>query len=194
MKTRIPNAMKTILSFTTILIILNVLTGCGFYYKVQTSDHPFNKEDLKTFIQKDKYFILHEKDTAWHISSIAYNDSTFQGALSVLPKIHMKYKTEKGNYRYKVSVPDSLNEKEILNEVHLYISNDIMIKDKTYNGKYSSVLKVNENIKNKARTARSWILPIIITPIAMPVFVITLVLISNGINTSMGGRSGFSRL
>ena len=159
--------MKNLLPIIAALIILNLLTGCGFYYKVQTSNHPFNKADLKTFIQEDKYFILHETDTAWCLSNIMYNDTFFSGMLSPLPKNHMKYKTEKGNYRYKINVPDSLCEKGILNEVHFYSISDVKVNDHFFTGKYSSVSQVKVYSKNKSKTRRSWILPAIIVPVVV---------------------------
>jgi len=184
MKTQISISTKLFLTIIPIFLILNLLTGCGFYYKVQSNDHQFKKEDLVKFIQEDKYFILHETDTAWCLSNIMYNDTLFSGTLSPLPKVHMKYKTENGEFRYKIN--SAINENGILNEVHLYISDDFKKIDKTFKGNYSSVFMVSVNSKNKGKTAKSWILPIII----VPVVAVTLVAIM--VASSMHGGLGVS--
>ncbi len=151
MITSIPKALKTLLIITSIVIISNLLTGCMSYYKVQTSQLPFNKTDLKTFIKEDKYFILHDVDTAFCLSNTSYNDTSFTGKLSALPKVHLKYKTEKGSYKYDNDGYDK--EDQILNEVHLYINDKV--KDKFFAGNYTSVIKVNINSKDKDKTNSS---------------------------------------
>ena len=178
--------MKFFLAITSVFFIVYLFTGCGFYYKVQSNDHQFKKEDLVKFIQEDKYIILHESDTAWCLSNIMYNDTTFSGMLSPLPNVHMKYKTENGNYRYKVNVPDSLCEKEIVNEVHLYIICDVKVNNIFFAEKYSSVSQVKVYSKNKGKTARSWILPAIIVPVVLVPMLASLLVFHDNSNFGRG--------
>ncbi len=156
--------MKIFLAITSVFFIVNLLTGCGFYYKVQSNDHQFKKEDLVKFIQEDKYFILHETDTAWCLSNIKYNDTLFTGMLSPLTNVHMKYKTENGEFRYKINC--ATNENGILNEVHLYVSSDVVVNGKSFKGNYNAVFHVNVNSKDKGRTIRSWVLTPLLAPLS----------------------------
>jgi hypothetical protein len=167
MKTFISKVIKNHPSIITIIIGLFTLTSCGSYYKVQTSHQQFSKEQLKYLIQKDKYFILHDADTAFCLSNISFNDTSFSGKLSPLPKVHLKYKTEKGNFRYK-NDGYSNEEEPILNEVHLYLKNDIKIKDQFTTAKYFSVIKLEINSKDRTKSTSTWIIPLaIIIPVAI---------------------------
>jgi hypothetical protein len=186
MKTKIGKIQGTFFSITGFMIILTMLTGCKFYYKVQTSNN-ITSEELKTFQSDKKYFILHTADTAWHLSNIILDNNSFNGTSTPLPKAHQKYKYEKGKFRYRrdtASDSSYVDESNIVNEVHLFYTGDSLSTiGKVVTGYISSIKKVDVYMKNKGKTTWSWLWPPLL--VSAPFVIITFAIIV--VATSIGG-------
>jgi hypothetical protein len=145
-----------------VLVFLNLMTGCSYYYQVQTSNR-MTAEELTAFNNSNKYFILHLSDTAWHLYNVTVNDNSFTGAISPLTRDHLKYKTEKGEFTYIIGTEER-DESDIINEVHLfYNGNDLWMKGTDVAGSFSSITKVDVYMENKEKTTWSWIWPPLLT-------------------------------
>ena len=171
MKTKRDKLQENLISIATLLLISTMVIGCCNYYKVQRSQS-ITSEELKTFQDKKKYIILHIADTAFHLTNIILEDNSFSGTPSPLPQVHLKYKTENGKFRYKGmrTSPDSsyINEKVILNEVHLfYTGNDLKKTGNHVTGYFGSIGNVDVYMKNKSKTTWSWLWPPLVSPVAI---------------------------
>ncbi len=149
------------------LIFLGLLPGCRFYFKVQTVKKVSYKE-IKKYYTLNKYFILHQGDSAWNLSFPRVTDSIISGNLVVLPDYHWKFKTTKthGGNRYKNTRKH--DESFVLSEVHLYLQDSIFPKINSGDSiklAYSTIGKAEVYKKAKGRTTASWLIPALGGPI-----------------------------
>jgi hypothetical protein len=155
--THMIHVVRTIMA----LAFLSSLQGCMYYYKVQTV-RPVTEKKMKEYDSLNKYLILHQGDSATHLSNLWVDGNTLSGNLSVLPENRLKYKTTdttKGNRYRNTSKHD---ETFVLKEVHLYITDSLV--PNVFSGdrirlEYSKIDKAEIYKKDKGRTAVSWIIP-----------------------------------
>ena len=109
------------LSILLVLASLNTLGGC-YYYKVVTIEDP-PPEVIIAQQDEEKFFILHSGDQARKFSDIRVSDDTVVGEIAHLQG-HEYYKTNPREYvnRYRVSQSPEKDEREVINEVHITIS------------------------------------------------------------------------
>jgi hypothetical protein len=174
-----------------LLLSMTLFQGCKFYYKVQTINK-VTMQKIKKYDSLNKYLILHQADSAWHLSDPGYNDNMVYGKLCNLPDDHLKYLTtssdpEEGN-RYKKNKKN--DESAVLTEVHLYLKLKDTLVPKFAAGDsvritYSAIQKADEYNKNKARTLASWLMPGIGVPLLIGGIVAILYVVAiNNINIS----------
>jgi hypothetical protein len=178
---------KTV-SFLLALFLIGSLQGCMYFYKIQTVKNVTPKE-IKKYDSLNKYLIVHQGDSAWHLSKPVIAGSTFSGDLSVLSLNRLKYQTtkEKGGNRYKNTGKN--DESHVLYEVHLYL-NDTLVP-KLYPGDniqiaFSAIDKAVVYQKAKGRTIASWLVPAIGVPIlgvAIFIIIMTIDYNANGLGT-----------
>jgi hypothetical protein len=109
------------LSNILVLAFLNTLGGC-YYYKVVTSEDPY-PEAIRTQQEEAKFFILHSEEQVWKFSNISLSNETVVGRITPLQG-HKYFKTTSTQHanRYKVSNSPEKDEREVINEVHITIS------------------------------------------------------------------------
>ncbi len=109
------------LSIILVIAFLNTLGGC-YYYKVVYSEDP-PPEVINTQQEEARFFILHSGDQAWKFSEIHISDSTIVGIITPLQG-HEYYKTTRPDRanRYKISKSQEKDEREVINEVHVTVS------------------------------------------------------------------------
>jgi len=169
------NSNAIVFCFTT-LIILSLLSGCMYYFKLQSLNN-VSSEELKEYNSSNKYFILHQGKYAWNLRNILVSDDYFSGNLRELPVEHLRYLTvdKSKKNRYKKNAPPYMS--SMLNEVHIYY-NDTLIKFDTGDSviiNFSSISKVEVYQEDKTATRTSWALPAVLIPVASTALVITII-------------------
>lgn len=148
--------MGKYLSYLLVLAFLNTLGGC-FYYKVVSSEDPF-PEVIIAQQDEEKFIILHLEDQAWIFSNIGTSDDSITGSISPL-KGHEYYKTtdpENAN-RYKVSKSPEKDEREVINEVHISISEYEAIEENEISFALENIEKIEIYDKASGETIASWV-------------------------------------
>ena len=157
--------VSQIISWIVLCTFLNLINGCGFYYKVNKTKAPPESSIIK--YQNDKKFIiLHKGLSAWHFTNIVVGQDSVHGTISKLVG-HQWYKTTDpiGTNRYQAD-----DRSEILNEVHIYTLDFRMQADSTAVSVPSNAIReIDIYDPASGMTAASWILP--------PIGAIALVLI-----------------
>jgi hypothetical protein len=137
------------------------------YYKVRPIEK-VTQQEIGTFEFQDKYFILHQGDSAWHLTGLKYDNQKLSGDLSILPGNHWKYlsTSPEGGNRYRRN--NTVDESDLLTEVHLYLA-DTVIPAFTVGDQiriaYSAISKAEAFVKAKGRSTVSWVVPAVVTPI-----------------------------
>ena len=136
-----------------------MLQGCHFYYKVQTVK-PVVADSFKQYDSLNKYLILHQRDSTWHLSNCEITGDILTGKLEALPYYRLDYLTtdpcKYNRYKYE-------NRINVLNQVHFYIQDSTLPEFHTGNDiriPLSSLQKAEVYQKAKGKTAVSWIWPI----------------------------------
>jgi hypothetical protein len=167
------NAMKKLIP---VILVLSLIQGCMFYYKVQTI-RPAYINDIRHYDSLNKYFILHVKDSAWHLTELKLTSNDLSGLISALPDNRLKYKMTKtkGGNRYKQN-----RESCVLEEVHIYLQDSLFTGIKAGDNiriTFSTISKLEVYNKAKGRTLVSWLTPAIVgTAIGGGILVITYLL------------------
>jgi hypothetical protein len=145
------------LSFFLVLAFLNMLGGCRYYYKVTTSeDSPadviHNQQD------EAKFIILHFGDQAWEFTDIKVTEKTVVGTISELQG-HEYYKTTRTDQvnRYKASKSEDKDESEVLNEVHITVSEYTALDDNEVSVSLENIEKIEIYDRAAGATTASWI-------------------------------------
>jgi len=157
---------KVVFTFL-VLIFLGFLQGCMFYYKVQTVNK-VTPQEIKKYDSLNKYLILHQGDSAWHLYKPGITNNMLSGELFVLPDYRLKFQTTdpKGGNRYKNTRGN--DESCVLDEVHLYVYDSLVTK--LHSGEniqiaFSAIKKAEVYKKAKGRTTVSWLVPAIVIPL-----------------------------
>ena len=154
--------------FTVIILIasLNLMNSC-FYYKVTTSQPPHEPVILK-LQEKNDFFILHCNDQVWHFTNITINENSVNGLITDLVG-HTYYKTTKSTSANKYSGRDKRNasgiyqhEGEVLNEVHIYISEYLQLANNQISIPEEAISKIEIYDPDKAARTASFVVPSVI--------------------------------
>ena len=143
------------------LLLMYPFQSCNYYYKVQTiskvTPHEIHKYD-----SLNKYFIIHQGDSAWHLDRLAVRDTSVSGEAGVLPDYrYMFLRTNPdGGNRYK----NTKNHYQgyVLEEVHLYLQDKLTAGLRAGDNitlDYSAFRKAEVYVQAKGRTTASWVIP-----------------------------------
>jgi hypothetical protein len=172
-------------SLIVLCAFLIMISGCMNYYKAKKTNEPPKAAIVK--LQNDKKFIILHKDlNAWHFTDIVIGEDYISGTISRLTG-HEKYKTTKpsGVNRYL-----SKERSEVLNEVHIYVTDFTQQPDSLVSIPLAAVNKIEVYDPAKGATFASWISPVG----AVALFVIILALTKSScpfIYVTDGSSSGF---
>jgi len=144
------------LSIILVLAFLNTLGGC-YYYKVVTSEDPY-PEAISTQQEEAKFFILHSEDQVWKFSNISLSDETVVVKITPLQG-HKYYKTTSTQHanRYKVSNSPEKDEREVINEVHITISEYNAAEGNEISILLENIEKIEIYNKATGSTSASWV-------------------------------------
>ncbi len=139
-----PIAWVLLVSFST------MTSGC-YYYKVNKTTEPPSTA-ISRMQDDQKLMILHLDDKAWYLFDITIDDKFINGNISSLPE----------NYKFKTVRPDAANrykkkDSQVLNEVHIYISELTRQDSSKISIPLSSVQKIEVYDKATGATTASWV-------------------------------------
>ena len=162
MKSYFSNRINKAVAVFLALIFLGPFQSCN-YYKVQTISR-VTPQEIRKYDSLNKYFILHQGDSAWHLDRIAVKENSFAGEVGVLPEYrYMFLKTNpKGGNRYRSTKKH--DESYVLDEVHLYVKDSVVPKMRAGDNislDCSAVGKAEVYKKASGRTTASWVVPIV---------------------------------
>ncbi len=149
------NRFLSIVSLFMLIAFLNLTVGC-FYYK-STTIAPSSQyaPHLVKMQLKNKFFILHMGDKAWHLNNIAINNdkTELSGTLEKLPSNHLHYldadPLKLNRYKYK--------ESEVLQEVHIYTSEYTEGINDQINIPLTAIAKIEVYDLAQGATIASWV-------------------------------------
>jgi hypothetical protein len=145
-------------TFFIILSLLNLAIGCRNYYKVNTvrppAAHSENKfTELKN---ENRYFIVHFANEAWHLDNlfITEDETALNGIIFNLPdnRKHFLKTDPAGVNRYRP------HEKNVLQEVHVYINEYIDLGSSQISIPLTSINKIEVYDLAQGATVASWAL------------------------------------
>lgn len=149
--------LTSFLSLVLTLSFLNLLTGCSYYNvrSLQTSPETLASQ-LDEFSENQNYVVIHSGQEIWHLSSLEVNEQekTMSGIVQEIGVSHIpkKPREKKTTHRYS-------GNKEVLNEVHFYISTKNVA---SYGTKttipFSEINSISVNDKNTGRTVANILL------------------------------------
>ena len=165
------------ISFITLFAFLNCTIGCGYFYKVQT-EKDISKQKISEVNKPEKFIILQDGINAWHFSNLKFIGDTLTGNLDLNLGYHMNYlspeKPEKPNRFKKKSEPD------VINEVHIYITDTIPVISVTASIPITSIQKIDIYNYDKKATKRSWVLGITLPLVGGLLVVFIVAIIASG--------------
>lgn len=139
------------LSVFLTLIFLNLVIGCSYYnVKSVTTSSETIASQIQEFANTQKYVVIHSGPDTWHLGNIKVNetDKTISGIVQQLDTNHIPktIRETKRTHRYN-------GDKEVLNEVHFYISSNVT---RNYGEpttiSISEINSISVNDKNTGRT------------------------------------------
>jgi len=168
---------KKFISAFLILIFLGTFQGCMYYYKVQTVPRVY-PQNIKTCDSLNKFLILHQGESAWHLSNPGVTDSMLSGTLALLPGNCQQFRTNhtKGTNRYRRD--DRIL---VLNQVHLYLQDSVIPEFKTFDSvkiAFSAFSRAVIYKKAKGRTTASWVVPTVVGGLGVALVVTTTVAVA----------------
>ncbi len=175
------------------LLLLCSVQGCKYYYKVQAVSK-VTPQEFKKYDSLNKYFILHRRDKAWHLSQALISENMLYGKLSDLPANRYKYQITKPTGGNRYIKRKKLNELYVLEEVHLFMS-DSVATEKFDSGSikipFSKIRNAEIYVKANGRTTASWIIPAIGVPV-LAVGIIGIIVGASDDFLGIGGHGSFS--
>jgi hypothetical protein len=151
---------KKFTSFLSIFLtisLLNLLTGCS-YYNVRnlTTTSETLAGQINEFAENQQYVVIHSGQDTWHLSALRINEQekTISGIVQLVGAKHISKKPRETKTTHQYT-----GGKEVLNEVHFYISSQ---KEITYGEQatipFSEITSISVNDKNTGRTAANIVL------------------------------------
>jgi hypothetical protein len=170
------------------ILLLGTLQGCMFYYKVQTIN-PVTSDAINQYDSFNKYLILHDRDSVYHMSIIRYiTDSSLLGYLNALPGTCSQYKTTKPHGGNRYHKDNEYDKDYILKQVHLYLL-DSIVQISNVNERieipYQAIQKAEIYQKAKGLTFISWFIPITLATLSSLIIISSIAMSNMTIN--LGG-------
>jgi hypothetical protein len=155
--------------FPAIIILAVALTGCKFYYQVETVK-PVAQQQIHAYKTSGKYLIVHQGNQAWNLVNPGCSAEHLSGVLSTLPADHMKYKATNPNTPNRYLRNRDHPEMGVLEEVHLYVNDYYAPWFATGDSiriSYANLNRAEVYVKDKGKTTSSWVVPALVTPIVV---------------------------
>ena len=124
---KINNSKKPLTQFLSIFLafaFLNLIVSCSTFKVVEIKN--YNETQINSMYNNNRYFIVHETDTAWHLDEVHTNKDFIFGDKQILPEWHKTYKMPLKVKDNQFDRKDSLG-KQVVNELHLYTNHIIYI-------------------------------------------------------------------
>lgn len=144
---------KRFTSFLSILLtlsFLNLITGCTYYnVKSLTTTPDTMASQIDSFAKTYKYVVIHSEMDIWNLSNLVVNEQekTMSGIARPLGERHI---TKKPRESRKTHI---YRDKEVLNEVHFYISTQNTVNyDQRVTIPFTEIKSISINDKNTGRT------------------------------------------
>jgi len=153
------NQINRLLKLTTIVLtvsIFNLTIGCKSYFKVTTVPE-VTSESMGGLEDSGKSFIIHFDRQKWVLSNAHVQNNIMTGKLDEY-KMSPTFKPVRSNRPNRYLTRPSLNQRFLLNEVHLYLSASPLHENQQVSIPLSSVVKIEIYDKAKGATIGSWIL------------------------------------
>jgi len=115
-----------------ILIFLFSIQGCRYYYKVQTVTKVY-PHNIKTCDSLNKFLILHQGESAWHLSNHGITEYMLSGNLALLPGNCQQFRTNHPTQSNRYRRADRIL---VLSQVHLYLK-DSLVEFKTRDSSFT---------------------------------------------------------
>lgn len=99
--------------------------GCKQYYRV-SKVNSVSARDIASYIANNKFIVIHQNNSARRLFNPDLSENILYGSLINLNANNLKYKTTKseGKNRYRKTI--NIDESEVLNEVHLFLSGPLI--------------------------------------------------------------------
>jgi hypothetical protein len=139
------------LSVFLTLLFLNLVIGCSYYNvrSVTTSSETIAVQ-IDEFVKNQKYVIIHSGPVTWHLSNLEVNEGekTMSGTIQQVESKHISKKARETKRTHQYS-----GDKEVLNEVHFYISTNTTRNYGTFTTiPFSEINSISVNDKNTGKT------------------------------------------
>lgn len=115
------------LALFLIMIMLNSMVGCHYYYSYQSDAVP-SIEKLNKLKSSPNYIIVHQNDQAFNLANVRVDQQgqVISGELVQLPPDHLKYRETKSrpgspNRYLKKDKGKNIGTPAVVNEVHIYV-------------------------------------------------------------------------
>ena len=115
--------------FIIIILFIVILfsQGCYYYRAVSTKINP--SEVIEQHASSSENVILYFGKVAWEFSEIKISGDSIKGSIKKLQDYEYYTTTRTGKaHRYKKSKPESIDQKDVLDQVHITISEYIMLE------------------------------------------------------------------
>jgi len=149
--------LTSFLSVLLTLSLLNLLTGCS-YYNVRnlTTTSETLAGQINEFAENQQYVVIHSGQDTWHLTALRVNEQekTMSGMVQHVGAKHIPKKPRETKTTHQYT-----GGKEVLNEVHFYISSQ---KEITYGEQatipFSEITSISVNDKNTGRSVANIVL------------------------------------
>lgn len=143
--------LSSFLSMCLTLLFLNLIIGCSYYnVKSVTTTPETLASHIDDFAKNQQYVVIHSGQDIWHLSNLEVNEQekTMSGKVEYIAENHIPKKPRESKTTHLYS-----GKKEVLNEVHFYISS----QDKRNYGEqtaihFSEINSISINDKNSGRS------------------------------------------
>lgn len=144
-----------------------MLSSCSNYYKAITASEPVSSGKIEDLKMKNSYFILRDGSKAFAMNNISFS-SDGKDMLCILDSLPYDHKLHlrngrNGKMKYRDLASTGENESAVLNEVHLYISQNGNTENGPSTISLAGIKKIEILEKDKARTNKSFAIGTTIT-------------------------------
>lgn len=142
------------IAFSLAFAMLNLTIGCHNYFKVNSSPQP-SAETITQLNNAQKTIIVHFNEEKWVLVDALIKNDTVKGQLLdyQMPPLVKPVNPDRPN-RYRIS--RSINQRYLLNEVHLYLDEYTDLLNNQVSIPVSSIRKVEIYDKDTATTVGSY--------------------------------------